>query len=85
MTIDVVQNVDGSMQFNIRYTAEALRQIGNSDIMIREIIKVMVDKIVDHHSAEIISKIDFQTVANLAAIELGKRAVPFVEKDGVNE
>lgn len=77
MEIKATQMPNGSTVMHIQYTINAIEQVA-PHMVIENVTKMIVDKIIELHSADIIAKIDFQTVANLAAIELGKRAVPFV-------
>lgn len=50
------------------------------DLLIATLVEKLAVKIIEEHSAEIISKIKTQTIANLASIELGKRAAKMVEQ-----
>lgn len=74
----VIKHPDGTESIDLRYMVTILEQV-----LPETVIKMFTDEIIKHlmenHLADIISKINFQTVANLAAIELGKRAAKEVE------
>ena len=81
MVIHSTYNANGTQTINIQYIIDSLDQIGNnSDIIIREVIAGIVKEVLEKKSAEIMSKIDTQVIANLASIELSKRAAKEVEK-----
>jgi len=83
MKTEIIRNPSNlNTSINCSMIINYLDNVNEGDIInlvVESIVKEISKEVLTTHSSEIISKINFDIVSNLASIELGKRASKLVD------